>query len=70
MFRFTVQYKSLGARCISLMIGIKQPGTLSSVCCASHGIVMDRLQCNYSTQGIFTNDLSIAVITSSTYVSQ
>lgn len=54
MFSFTVQYKSLGITCISLMTRIKQPGTLKSVCCASHGIVMDRLHCNYSMQGDLT----------------
>jgi len=51
MLSFTVQYKSLGTRCISLMTRIKQPGTLRSVCCASHGIELDRFRSNYSTQG-------------------
>jgi len=54
MLSFTVQYKSLGTKCISLMTRIKQPRTLRSVCCASHGIELDRFRCNYSTQGDLT----------------
>jgi hypothetical protein len=55
MLSSTIQYKSVGTKCISIMTRMKQPVTVRSfVCCASHVVnkllPVGRLRCNYFTK--------------------